>query len=355
MPVLLLTHSADHFSIDRVAGALAARGVEALRIDTDLYPLAHALTVRFRGDGPGDASAEPEVVLIANGRVLDLAAAPAIWSRRLWPAERMPRLDPRFAGPAARMARTCFFDALALCQRPFWVNPPEAGFRAESKLLQLAEARRVGLRVPDTLATNDPDAVRALAAERGAGGLITKLLLPLSQTMDGSGAFVYTSRLDAADLDALADLRPAPQLFQPLLPAKEELRVIAVGERLFAGAGIVEGREPAAKGGAVAPRAGAGGPSTVDWRVPRPGERLRWERRELDQGLAGRLLALLGRLGLVYGALDLIDAGDGGEPWFLEVNPAGEWGWLERDLGLPISAAIADLLVDGARRRGHLA
>ena len=33
------------------------------------------------------------------------------------------------------------------------------------------------------------------------------------------------------------------------------------------------------------------------------------------------------------------------EPVFLELNPAGEWGWLERDLELPISAAIAEALL----------
>jgi hypothetical protein len=36
-----------------------------------------------------------------------------------------------------------------------------------------------------------------------------------------------------------------------------------------------------------------------------------------------------------------------GEHVFLEVNPSGEWGMLERDLGLPIADAIAGaLLID---------
>jgi len=34
-----------------------------------------------------------------------------------------------------------------------------------------------------------------------------------------------------------------------------------------------------------------------------------------------------------------------GEHVFLEVNPLGQWGMLERDLGLPISQAIAEALL----------
>lgn len=51
----------------------------------------------------------------------------------------------------------------------------------------------------------------------------------------------------------------------------------------------------------------------------------------------------MSKLGLVFGAVDLICT-PSGELVFLEVNPGGEWGMLERDLGLPISEAIADAL-----------
>ena len=50
-------------------------------------------------------------------------------------------------------------------------------------------------------------------------------------------------------------------------------------------------------------------------------------------------------LGLVFGAVDLICT-PAGEHVFLEVNPGGEWGMLERDLGLPISEASASALLD---------
>jgi glutathione synthase/RimK-type ligase-like ATP-grasp enzyme len=53
---------------------------------------------------------------------------------------------------------------------------------------------------------------------------------------------------------------------------------------------------------------------------------------------------LMQRLGLYYGAVDfVVDADD--RHIFLEINPAGEWGWLQRDLGFPIAEAIAETLL----------
>jgi hypothetical protein len=58
------------------------------------------------------------------------------------------------------------------------------------------------------------------------------------------------------------------------------------------------------------------------------------------------MLAVMAHLGITYGAFDFVVDEDGG--WtFLEVNSMGQYLWLEQDLGLPISAALADLLHRG--------
>jgi hypothetical protein len=49
------------------------------------------------------------------------------------------------------------------------------------------------------------------------------------------------------------------------------------------------------------------------------------------------------RLGLHYGAVDMRRT-EAGEHYFLEVNPAGQWHFVEHRTGLPISEAIADEL-----------
>jgi len=48
-------------------------------------------------------------------------------------------------------------------------------------------------------------------------------------------------------------------------------------------------------------------------------------------------------LELTFGALDFaVDAA--GSWWFYEINPNGQWLWIERQTGLPISASLAELL-----------
>jgi hypothetical protein len=56
-------------------------------------------------------------------------------------------------------------------------------------------------------------------------------------------------------------------------------------------------------------------------------------------------------MGLKFGAFDLVERPDG-QIVFLECNPNGQYGWLEEDLGLPISESIAAELVNIAKIRG---
>jgi glutathione synthase/RimK-type ligase-like ATP-grasp enzyme len=59
--------------------------------------------------------------------------------------------------------------------------------------------------------------------------------------------------------------------------------------------------------------------------------------------VAKRCRTLVERFGLRFGAVDLA-VGSDGVYWFLELNPNGEWGWLQR-AGLPIAEALADTLL----------
>lgn len=53
---------------------------------------------------------------------------------------------------------------------------------------------------------------------------------------------------------------------------------------------------------------------------------------------------------LRYGAFDLVEQPTG-EIVFLECNSAGQYAWLEEELGLPVSQSIANLLIKIARER----
>lgn len=67
---------------------------------------------------------------------------------------------------------------------------------------------------------------------------------------------------------------------------------------------------------------------------------------DLNDLLVKALHAVLHHFGLASGSFDLAVDGDGEFHW-LELNPNGQWGWLEEKTGLEMSAAIADLLIQG--------
>ncbi|HVF43375.1 MAG TPA: hypothetical protein VM936_10215 [Pyrinomonadaceae bacterium] len=317
--VLLVTHSGDHFTVERVAEALARRGARPVRFDTDLFPGEIRLSASLGAGGAGNVLGAGEVEIEAS-------EVRAVWARRVWPPRPSGELDERFRASCARESAAAlegFFDGLRGAR---WVNEQRSERAAENKLLQLRAALDAGLEIPPTLLTNDATRARAFY-ESHDGRVVAKLLRPLSVSMGSAPLFVYTSDVRAEDIQALDSLRHCPVVFQRKVEKRRELRVAYVAGRLFAGA-------------LDASRSARG---RTDWRLAEPGE-CSWSRAALKPPLAARLEKLMRRLGLDYGAVDLIETPDGRHV-FLEVNPGGEWGMLEHDLGLPISEAIADALL----------
>lgn len=311
--VLLVTHAADHFTIDRVRDGVARRGARPIRLDTDRFPGELQLTARL-----GDR----ERLRLRDGdEEVDLGDVAAVWLRRVMDPARPEGLDDLEAAQCAREARATLEGWLGLFADAAWLDPLPRVRAAEDKLAQLRAARRVGLRVPRTVVGNDPDEVRALWRDTG-GAMVTKMLTALTRTMGAPPAAVYTTALTAADLEDLDGLALSPMIFQERIAKVRELRVIYVAGRCFTGA-IAADRD--------------------DWRTQAAGAASPWTIGELPAEDAARLDQLMRGLGLGFGAADFVVDAEGCHH-FLEVNPGGEWGMLERDLGLPIADAIAEVL-----------
>src|SRR5438552_7295128 len=114
--------------------------------------------------------------------------------------------------------------------------------------------------------------------------------------------------------------------FQENIPKALELRATVVGDRTFTASIDSQGSEAAQN----------------EWRKDGVALLRDWKEYELPPFVKERLLRLMDYFGLNYGAVDFILTPDGRHV-FLEVNPAGEFFWLENCPGLPISSAIADV------------
>lgn len=317
--VLLLTHSADHFTVDRVAQAIESLGARATRFDTDRFPSELHLCIERDGR-------EARHGFTLAGEQYDLADYDAVWCRRLWEAKLPADLDERFREGCVRESRAALHGFLDGLSHARWLNSREADQRANDKLLQLEWASNCGLRIPRSLLTNDPGRVRDFC-EDAEGGVITKMLTPLSVSMGKPSFFVRTSPVAPEDLEALEGLACCPMLFQEDVAKDVELRVVFVSGECFVGGIDASGTKS----------------GTTDWRGAEVNE-VAWAREEIPVEVADALGLLMARLELDYGAIDLIRTPDG-EHVFLEVNPRGEWGMLEQELSLDISGAIARSLL----------
>jgi glutathione synthase/RimK-type ligase-like ATP-grasp enzyme len=244
----------------------------------------------------------------------------AVWLWRLWPAALDERLPAAQAQAAQRESLTTLRGLLELLSDAAWIDPPDAIACAENKTRQLRLAHEVGLAIPPTLITSDPQAARAFYAAQG-GQVVAKLQNSLGYSMRGGGG-LPTRLLRGADLAALDGLVHCPMIFQRYVEKAYELRVAWVDGQAFVGA--LDGAH-----------------CGVDWRYAATAS---WQEHSLPEAIHKKISTLMARLSLRQGALDLIVT-PGGEYVFLEVNPHGEWGMLERDLGLPIGAALAEALL----------
>lgn len=317
--VLLLTHSGDFYNIELVAEALARRGARPFRLNTDRFPASVKLSARA-----GDNRATH--LITEAGVQLSIAEICAVWARKLWMPQMSEDLDARFREMCVRESVAAFEGFLDALHDARWVNDIQRERAAENKQRQLRIAAQVGLSIPRTLVTNDPDAARQFFAET-EGRMVAKLLRPLTVSMNAPDLFVYTSMVSEEDLANAETLRHSPMVFQELIPKERELRVAWVAGEAFTGALDASGTSR----------------GQTDWRLAAP-EECQWQTAELPAEVSRGLQSLMSELGLVFGAIDLICT-PAGEHVFLEVNPGGEWGMLERDLGLPISDAIARALL----------
>lgn len=297
---------------DRHATALGVtlrehHGVNPLRFDLRDFP---AEAGSFRLDALGTTRS-----LSSLGGLDEVRA---VWWRRPHPS-RVP-LGVRPDDDAYRQAECDGFIQGLLWSIPaLWVNDPGHDRTAHRKIVQLETAYRAGFAVPETLITNDP-ALALDFIESRPGTVVYK------RTGTSRAEFAETRIVGATDLHRLDGIRSAPTTFQDFVEARCDLRVVWVDGVAWtvridsqAGAGRVDSRLDV----------------SVDFTPDR-----------LPASVSKSLTTLMGALGLGFGVLDL-RLGTDGEYYFLEVNPQGQFAYLEIKTGLPLFTSLANLLVRG--------
>lgn len=279
--------------------------------------------VRFdSGDFPASLSVEAEIseyglqgCLITPSRNADLANIRSLYYRRPT-GLAFPHLSEQDARFAITQARYGLGGVLASLPGCLYVNHPHRIGDAEFKPAGLTAAVAAGFQVPPTLITSSPDNARAFI--KAHDSVIYKPLYNPVYHLDGVSSVVKVAEVSEADIDD--DVAGTVHLFQERVPKVADVRVTVIGGEVFC------------------VRIDS---DLLDWRTDY--SRLTYTPVEAPPGIRPALHRYMNRFRLVFGAFDFAVDEDS-RWWFLECNPSGQWYWLETETGLPMCAALADLL-----------
>lgn len=315
-PVVVITE-VDDPTADLVIEELNEREVGVVRFDTADFPSALSISASLSGPNGWEGA------LRTPTRRADLRTVRSVYYRR--PSDfdfsHLELQDARFAAAQARHGLGGLLVGLPGC---LYVNHPNAIADAEYKPAQLAVAASSGFTVPPTLITNVLADAREFAAAHGR--IVYKPLYVGPYDVSGQAASIWVREVGVNELDE--SIAGTMHLFQARCDKAADLRVTVIGEQVFCVR--IERRDP----------------ELLDWRYDY--DQLTYSATEVPAGLTDCLRAYLKHFRLVFGCFDFALTRDG-RPEFLECNPNGQWGWLEDETGLPMTAALADLLTRGVR------
>jgi glutathione synthase/RimK-type ligase-like ATP-grasp enzyme len=317
--VLIITNDHDEHAT-AVIRELNKRAVPVFRFHPEDVPHACSVSIEIR-DGRIDGELRNAYHRVALN---DICAA---WFRRarnlfadvrtLTPAVTSEKLED-YVTAQCRATVAALFEAL---DTPLWVGNPQNLRRAEVKALQYAFAHRAGLATPATLICNDPE--RAERFVQGLGSAKCAIKPLLAHGMSNEQGFRLPLTTILPEDYPLESVALAPNIFQPYIEKAYELRCVVMGDRIFCARMNSQTDEV----------------TRMDWRAGNPEHEI----FALPEHVQTAIRRLMTSFDINFASMDMIVT-PSGEFVFLDLNPNGQWLWLQTELGLPLVESMADLL-----------
>ena len=201
-----------------------------------------------------------------------------------------------------------------------WMNHPDSNSMASSKPKNLRLASNLGLKVPKTLVSSDPIEISNWL-EKHEKSIIKAISYGLMERKT-SAEMAFTQRIPK-NFNVKEDILPSvPILLQEEIEKEADVRVTIVGKNVFSAMLSQEGKE-------------------IDWRAHNSGAK--WNSFQLPEIIEKMCIKLCEKLKLEFAAIDLVKSVSG-DFFFLELNPNGQWVWIEEETGSPISDTIVQHL-----------
>lgn len=315
--ILLITNTTD-FTADYVVRSLKRLKAAYYRLNTDEIGTSVFLTFDFSND-------HYTLCDRPKGLTFDLLLFKSVYFRR----PELPAVDGNgLSSEESEFIRLEVRQTLEglykILRHAYWMSDVDDIRRAENKIYQQLLAKEIGFNIPAGVITNQKNCFNTFVQDYH-NDCIVKPILSGQIGWPEMSRVVFTSKLTAQP--APEQIESCPTYIQERLQKRYDVRVTVVNDTVFAARIHSQDNHE----------------TQTDWRQ---GENiLKHEAIVLPDELKAKCLALVNRLNLNFGAIDFVET-PAGEFVFLEINPNGQWAWIEEQTGLPISETIAKQLTD---------
>lgn len=303
--ILIISHKED-YTTDYLINILNKRGISYHRLNTDDIGVKHEIIYRSDSD----------ITISIDGH----ENFKSIWFRRT----KSPNLSFSNENERAFFVKDfkSFLNNLwSSLEIKNWISKPNDIDKAENKLLQLKIAKNIGFEIPKTVVSTDKKRIELFFKENNER-VIVKPLFGGRFFENGKAKLIFTNRVKKEHILNGKDFISFPMIFQQEIIKQYELRVTVVDDKVFSAK--VDSQ--------------ANISTQLDWRK----DRTQFTKYNLPKSIAEMCKAIVRTLNLKFGAIDLIKTDSGYV--FLEINPNGQWVWIEKDTGLKISDEIINFL-----------
>jgi len=319
--ILIVAPQSDKHAMS-VAAAIRMAGHDVRVFDTGMWPCGMADSLLCDDEGTR---------LVHDGQAVSYDAA---WCRRLaFKKEPLAGVHEQDVGFVRSEGLLFDLGTLAVMGGGYgvkrWLNAPLQALSADQKPLQLAVARASGLVVPRTLISQCPADIRRFrGGERY--GVVVKPFNVGAWSENAGYSVSYATRIVAEEEIADGDLRACPTTYQEVIRHHGDLRVVCLG------------------GHYVCVKMTHELQGEIDYRAVRHKTKITYSEFALPAELAEKLDRLRKRLGIDFFCADFVMPADGSEPVFMELNPGGQFLYLDEKVpGLDIGRRFCSLLVYG--------
>lgn len=325
MKKVLVIYNENQKNIPYIVAELERQGQDVILLSSDDFTKCKVSLSNFNGASGGSISIEDKVI--------ELSEIKSVLCRglRYYPKATSGSCESSMLSEFIDQEYLQTLWSFSTTYEYYWMNPPVTSrfLLDHNKIYQYGIASKFGLLTPKTLVSNNYEEIVAFCKSCGGEVAAKTVKSRMFQHNNGKVTAIYTNLLSTNQIKDNKDaVEICPMMIQEYIQKKLELRVTVVGKKIFSCAIYSQDSSR----------------TKHDWRRYDI-KNVRHQKYQLSKETEKKILELMDFWNLKYGAIDMIITPDDKE-YFIEVNPNGQYGWIECITEMPITKAIAGALID---------